>query len=122
MTGVQHVSRSLTSGRSRAGEPRISAPEIEGIVEQAFKDQFKQDDVSIDQLSARVGKVTIKKSSARIQFNDADENLKQTIEVQRGTSTSNNAKVVPPLGDREPDQKLFTGCCPGERLAVRPRE
>jgi hypothetical protein len=85
----------------------ISASEIEGIVEQAFKHQFRQGNVSIDQLPARVEMVTIKKNSVSIQFNNGADNSNPPIEVQRGPGTLNDAKVIFARSDREPDQKLL---------------
>ena len=103
-----YVSTALRGRKHKAGSvPRISAPEIEGLVEQALKDQFKQDDASIDQLSARVRKVTIRKSSVGIQFNVGSDNSDLAIEVQRSSTTLNDANVVPAPSGREPDQKLL---------------
>lgn len=102
-----YVSTALRGRKDKAGSiARISATEIEGIVKDALRKQFPDQEVSRDTISDCVDRVTVKKNSVEITIlpgilsNDL-------IDIPR-TRTLSNGKFAPPtLSDGKPDQKLL---------------
>jgi site-specific DNA recombinase len=102
-----YVSRALRGRKSKAGSvARISAPEIEGIVENTLRKQHPDQDVSRGAIIDCVDRVTVKKTSIEIAL-VAGAFSKDSIEIPWTRIVSNGTHVPPTLSDRKPDQKLL---------------
>jgi len=102
-----YVSTALRGRKNKAGSvARVSAPEIESIVENTLRKQFPDQDESKDAISDCVERVTVKKNSVEITILPGilSNNL---IDIPRTRIVSNGKCVPPTLSDRKPDQMLL---------------
>ncbi|QWG22204.1 recombinase family protein [Bradyrhizobium sediminis] len=102
-----YVSTALRGRKGKAGSvPRVSAPEIEGIVEDALRKQLPDHDISKETVAGRVERVIIKRSCVEITFAPG-ELSGDSITIPWTRSLPNGTHVPPTLSDRKPDQKLL---------------
>jgi site-specific DNA recombinase len=107
-----YVSKALRGRKQNAGSvPRISAPEIEDIVERAVRDRLTgSEDLSKEDLAVRVERVDLSKDKVRIcllKGKSATSRSATTIVIPRESSKKHGAQVIPAPIAREPDQKLL---------------
>ncbi len=101
-----YVSTALRGRKDKAGSiARISATEIEGIVENTLRKQLPDQDGSQDTIADCVDRVTVKKNSVEITILPGilSNNL---IDIPQTRIVSNGKFVPPTLSDRKADQKL----------------
>jgi DNA invertase Pin-like site-specific DNA recombinase len=102
-----YLSTALRGRKSKAGSvPRVSAPEIEGIVRDALRKQLPDQDVSGDTIADCVQRVTVKKNSVEIAILPGMLS-KDSIEIPWTRIVPNGTPVPPTPSDRKPDQKLL---------------
>jgi site-specific DNA recombinase len=102
-----YVSRALRGRKDKAGSiTRVSAIEIEGIVESTLRKQLRDQDLSTEAIADRVERVTVKQNSIVIAVVPGILST-DSIEVPWTRAVSNSAFVPPTLSDRKPDQKLL---------------
>jgi DNA invertase Pin-like site-specific DNA recombinase len=102
-----YVSTALRGRKNKAGSiARISAPEIEDIVENTLRKQLPDQDVSRYTIADYVERVTVKKNSVEIATLPGILS-KASIEIPWTRIVSNGTHVPPTLSDRKPDQKLL---------------
>jgi site-specific DNA recombinase len=106
-----YVSTALRGRKERAGSVRrISASEVEGIVEGAAGRHPDERDVSMENWADRIECVVVAKASIRITFKRDDtgsSSSAETIDIPRTPKEARHACVSLPPSDGEPDQKLL---------------
>ena len=106
-----YVSTALRGRKHKAGSvSRISAPELEDIVESAMRERLKnKDDLSRDVLADRVESVVLKTDCVLIRYwagEDGAHSSIATIEIGKDFSKKDDVQV-PPAPSREQGQKLL---------------
>jgi len=106
-----YVSTALRGRKHKAGSvSRISAPEIEDIVESAMRARLKdKGDVSRDGLADCIESVVLKTDVVLIRYcvgEDGAHSSRATIEIARNSSKRYDVQVLA-AASREPDQKLL---------------
>jgi site-specific DNA recombinase len=106
-----YVSTALRGRKDKAGSVRrISAPEIEGMVENAARRYSGEQDVSTENWTDRIERVVITRTSIQVSFriNDAiDSSSAQTTDIPWTPKDTHQARVSSPPPDGQPDQKLL---------------
>src|SRR6516165_6859842 len=104
-----YISTALRGRKHKAGSvARIAAREIEGLVEEAVRQNLTSADASDQAVSERIERVVIGKSLVRITFtseDQADGSSVKTLEIPWAPTQASRTHL-PPL-DRKPDQKLL---------------
>jgi site-specific DNA recombinase len=102
-----YVSTALRGRKHKAGSvQRISAPEIEGIVEQALQTQMPDLDPSKGRAVDVIERVTIKKDHIAIAFAPGSA-PKKSIEIPWSKMLPSRTRVEPAPPNGKPDQKLL---------------
>jgi hypothetical protein len=102
-----YISTALRGRKDKAGSiTRISAPEIEGIVEGELRKQLPDHAVSRETIADHIERVIVKKNSVEIAFVPGVLS-KDTIEIPWTRNEPNGTHAPPTLSDRKPDQKLL---------------
>jgi site-specific DNA recombinase len=102
-----YVSTALRGRKHKAGSvARISAPEIETLVEAALRKKFNDDEMAIDDLFGRIRRVTV--STSRIQiFLDDVKSAKRSIDIPWEPKSKDQAQVRATPSDTKTDLKLI---------------
>jgi site-specific DNA recombinase len=106
-----YVSTALRGRRDKAGSVRrISAPEIESMVENAARRYSGEQDVSAKNWTDWVERVVVTRSSIRVSFGHdetIDSQQAQTTDIPWTPKDTHQAYVSSPPPDGQPDQKLL---------------
>jgi site-specific DNA recombinase len=103
-----YVSTALRGRKHKAGSvPRISAPEIEGVVERAVRERFGLQDASGDLVSDRIERVVLFDASLRITFKAPSNGSSPTTEMSWTRIKAGPTHILPVNAQRKPDQKLL---------------
>lgn len=102
-----YVSTALRGRKEEVGSiPRVSAPEIEGIVEQALRQQLPDHNSSREPISLHLDRVIVKRNCLEIAFTPG-ELPKGPIAIPWTQSLPNKLTLPPTPLDQKPDQKLL---------------
>jgi site-specific DNA recombinase len=106
-----YVSTALRGRKDKAGSiRRISAPEIEGMIENAARRYSREQGVSLGNWTDRIERVVITKTSIRVTFKRDDaiaSSQAQTTDIPWTPKDTHQASVSSPPPDGQPDQKLL---------------
>jgi hypothetical protein len=84
---------------------RVSAPEIEGIVERALRQKLQDHDSPIETAAVHLDRVTVKRNCLEITFTPGDIST-GPIAIPWTQSLPNETTVPPTMSDQKLDQKL----------------
>jgi len=104
-----YVSTALRGRKHQAGSvTRVSAPEIEAIIEDALLRKLEEQDASAEQVWDRVERAVVGTKSIRVALNSvSDDRPVQAVDIPwtiEKTDRHNSSSLLPV---REPDQKLL---------------
>jgi site-specific DNA recombinase len=105
-----YVSTALRGRTDRAGSvTRVSAPEIEGIIEDTVRRKLEEQDASTQAAWDRVERVVVGAKVIRVKLSSTgtDSTAEETVDIPWTSKKPDrpNASILPP--GREPDQKLL---------------
>jgi hypothetical protein len=105
-----YISAALRGRKHKAGSvARIAARDIEGLVEEAVRQNLTSADASDQTVSERIERVLIGKSLVRITViseDQVDGSSVQTLEIPWAPTKASRSHAPPP-SDGKPDQKLL---------------
>ena len=104
-----YVSTALRGRRHQAGSvARLSAPEIEGVIEKALWHKFEEQADSREAAWDRVERVVVRPKSILLTINSTgtDNTPAETIEIPWTARKVDRSKAFTAPSAREPDQKL----------------
>ena len=102
-----YVSTALRGRKHKAGSvTRISAPEIESLVEAEVRDKLNAGEITIEELFERIDRVTVSAGKIQITLRDASKN-KRPIEIPWKPKPKDQAQIQLAPYDAKPDPKLI---------------
>jgi site-specific DNA recombinase len=102
-----YISTALRGRKHKAGlVTRISAPEIESLVEAEVRDKLNLDEITNEDLFGRINQVTVSVDKIRIRLRDAGRN-KRLIEIPWEPKPKVQTQIQFAPSDAKPDQKLI---------------
>ncbi|BBC01961.1 MULTISPECIES: recombinase family protein [Bradyrhizobium] len=102
-----YVSRALRGRKHKAGTvARVSAPEIEGLVETAIQARINDPDVPREETLNRVERIVVTERTLRIALGSGDDG-KSSIEIPWVPKTLSNPETQPVLSEGKTDPKLL---------------
>jgi site-specific DNA recombinase len=104
-----YVSTALRGRRHQAGSvTRLSAPEIEGVIENALWHKFEEQAASRRAVWDQVERVVVRAKSILLTINSTgtDNTPAEAIEIRWASKKVDRPDPFPAPSDREPDQKL----------------
>jgi site-specific DNA recombinase len=103
-----YVSTALRGRTDRAGSvTRVSAPEIEEIIEDTIRRKLEEGGASTEAMWDRVERAVIGTKCIRLSWTGADRTATEVVDIPRASEKPdphNNSSLIPA---REPDQKLL---------------
>jgi site-specific DNA recombinase len=103
-----YVSTATRGRKHQAGSvARVSAPEIEGIIEEALLRKFEEQCTSTDTIWDRIERAVVGAKSIRISWTGAEGTATEVVDIPRTSEKPdprNNSSMIPA---REPNQKLL---------------
>ena len=101
-----YVSTALRGRKDKAGSvTRVSAPEIERLVETEVRKKLDADDVTIEQVFEHIQRVTVATSKVQIVLADAKRS-RRPIEIQWSSKPQSHAQIRHAPSSAEADPKL----------------
>jgi DNA invertase Pin-like site-specific DNA recombinase len=101
-----YISTALRGRKDRAGSvTRISAPEIEGLVEAAVREKLKQVDTPREEALGHIERIVV--SADRIRIIPRQDENKGPIEIPWNGKAKGEAFIRSPRSETKPDQKLL---------------
>ncbi|QIG98088.1 recombinase family protein [Bradyrhizobium sp. 6(2017)] len=101
-----YVSTALRGRKHRAGSvTRVSAPEIEALVEQAIRERLPNKDMPVNAIMSLIDRAVIRDGSLDLTF--VEESSIEAIKIPWTKRQAGSTHIVPGSSAKEPDQKVL---------------